>query len=271
MTLIRSISGIRGTIGGTPGEGLTPLDTVRYTAAFGTLIKQRSRSSSPRVVLGRDARMSGPMMRDLVVGTLAGLGFEVIDLGLASTPTVEMAVPGEKAQGGIILTASHNPAQWNALKLLNERGEFISAEEGAEVLRIAEADRYDFAPVEELGSVYEGLLELHPVIENIEAEKATLIARVESEAKILAAKLIEEAKQAAARIKDDTGRAVSAEFADMSEKLKEELLVSLMLKVKTELSNENNKQKIHDKLVESFLNDVPNIKNEFHGGVNGSV
>ncbi|MBL7951063.1 MAG: phosphoglucosamine mutase [Flavobacteriales bacterium] len=153
MTLIRSISGIRGTIGGTPGEGLTPLDTVRYTAAFGTLIKQRSNSAAPRIVLGRDARMSGPMVRDLVVGTLTGLGFDVIDLGLATTPTVEMAVPGEKAQGGIILTASHNPAQWNALKLLNEHGEFISAEDGAEVLRIAEADRYEFAPVEKLGSV----------------------------------------------------------------------------------------------------------------------
>lgn len=153
MTLIRSISGIRGTIGGAPGEGLTPLDTVRYTAAFGTLIKQRAGNNKPRIILGRDARMSGPMVRDLVVGTLTGLGFDVLDLGLATTPTVEMAVPGELAQGGIILTASHNPGQWNALKLLNERGEFISAEDGAEVLRIAEADRYLFAPVAELGSV----------------------------------------------------------------------------------------------------------------------
>lgn len=155
MTLIRSISGIRGTIGGAPGEGLTPLDTVRYTAAFGTLIKRRAGSDPPRIVLGRDARISGPMVRDLVVGTLAGLGFEVIDLGLATTPTVEMAVPGEKAHGGIILTASHNPAQWNALKLLNERGEFISASDGAEVLRLAEADNFDFAPVEQLGRVRE--------------------------------------------------------------------------------------------------------------------
>ena len=155
MTLIRSISGIRGTIGGAPGEGLTPLDTVRYTAAFGAVIKQRSGMEAPKVVLGRDARVSGPMVRDLVVGTLAGLGFEVIDLGLAATPTVEMAVVGEKAQGGIILTASHNPGQWNALKLLNERGEFISAEDGAEVLRIAEADRFDFAPLEKLGMVRE--------------------------------------------------------------------------------------------------------------------
>lgn len=153
MTLIRSISGIRGTIGGAPGEGLTPLDTVRYTAAFGTFIKQRSGGHTKRMVLGRDARMSGPMVRDLVVGTLTGLGFEVIDLGMATTPTVEMAVPGEHAQGGIILTASHNPAQWNALKLLNERGEFISSEDGAEVLRLAAADSYTFAPVDKLGRV----------------------------------------------------------------------------------------------------------------------
>lgn len=156
MTLIRSISGIRGTIGGAPGEGLTPLDTVRYTAAFGTLIARKARTHSPRIVLGRDARLSGPMVRDLVVGTLTGLGFEVIDLGMATTPTVEMAVVGEKANGGIILTASHNPVQWNALKLLNERGEFISADDGAEVLRLAEADQFDFVPVEKLGHVREG-------------------------------------------------------------------------------------------------------------------
>jgi len=156
MTLIRSISGIRGTIGGAPGEGLTPLDAVRYTAAYGTMIKKRAGTGPLRIVLGRDARISGPIVRDLVVGTLCGLGFEVIDLGLATTPTVELAVPGEKASGGIILTASHNPGQWNALKLLNERGEFISAEDGGEVLRIAEADQFDFAPVEALGTVREG-------------------------------------------------------------------------------------------------------------------
>ncbi|MCB0763483.1 MAG: phosphoglucosamine mutase [Flavobacteriales bacterium] len=153
MTLIRSISGIRGTIGGAPGTGLTPLDTVRYAAAFGTFIRDRARKERPRLVLGRDARLSGTMVRDLVGGTLAGLGFDVIDLGLATTPTVEFAVMGEKADGGIILTASHNPAQWNALKLLNEKGEFISAADGAEVLRIAEADAYTFAPVEGLGSM----------------------------------------------------------------------------------------------------------------------
>lgn len=153
MTLIRSISGIRGTIGGAPGEGLSPLDVVRYTAAFGTLITNTSGKARPRLVLGRDARLSGPMVADLVRGTLVGLGFEVIDLGLATTPTVEMAVPGEGADAGIILTASHNPAQWNALKLLNARGEFISAADGAEVLRIAEGDAYRFADVDDLGSV----------------------------------------------------------------------------------------------------------------------
>ena len=155
MTLIRSISGIRGTIGGAPGDGLTPLDTVRYVAAFGALLKKRSGKPAPRVVLGRDARISGPMMRDLVVGTLVGCGFEVVDLGLATTPTVELAVLGEQADGGIILTASHNPKQWNALKLLNETGEFISAEDGAEVLHTAEADHFDFVPVDELGRVKE--------------------------------------------------------------------------------------------------------------------
>ncbi|MBK8614611.1 MAG: phosphoglucosamine mutase [Flavobacteriales bacterium] len=153
MTLIRSISGIRGTIGGAPGEGLSPLDVVRYTAAFGTLVKQRSGKAAPRLILGRDARLSGPMVSDLVRGTLVGLGFEVIDLGLATTPTVEMAVPGEGADAGIILTASHNPKQWNALKLLNGKGEFISAADGAEVLRIAETDAYRFADVDDLGSV----------------------------------------------------------------------------------------------------------------------
>jgi len=153
MTLIRSISGIRGTIGGAPGEGFSPLDIVRYTAAFGTFIRQRSGNERPRMVLGRDARISGPMVRDLVVGTLNGLGFDVIDLGMASTPTVEMAVPGEQADGGIILTASHNPKQWNALKLLNAQGEFINGEEGAEVLRLAEADAFHFVEVDAIGSV----------------------------------------------------------------------------------------------------------------------
>jgi phosphomannomutase len=153
MTLIRSISGIRGTIGGAPGEGLSPLDVVKYTAAFGQLMKAASSAKQPKVVIGRDARPSGPMVADLVRGTLVGLGFEVIDLGLATTPTVEMAVVGEHADAGIILTASHNPKQWNALKLLNHKGEFISAELGAEVLRLAESDAFTFAPVDDLGSV----------------------------------------------------------------------------------------------------------------------
>ena len=154
MTLIRSISGIRGTIGGAPGEGLTPLDVTRYTAAFAALMKTRAGAAGkPAMVLGRDARISGPMVADLVRGTLMGMGIDVIDLGLATTPTVEMAVPGEDAIGGIILTASHNPAQWNALKLLNAKGEFISAADGAEVLRIAEQDDWLAAEVDGLGMV----------------------------------------------------------------------------------------------------------------------
>ena len=156
MTLIRSISGIRGTLGGAPGQGLTPPDVVLYTAAFGTfLLRQADPGAARRVVLGRDARPSGPLVRDLVRGTLVGMGFEVVDLDLATTPTVELAVTGEKALGGIILTASHNPVNWNALKLLNGRGEFISARDGAEVLRIAEEGDLDFAPVEALGHVRE--------------------------------------------------------------------------------------------------------------------
>jgi phosphomannomutase len=153
MTLIRSISGIRGTIGGAPGEGLSPLDVVRYTAAFGHMMKEASGKTRPKAVIGRDARLSGPMVADLVRGTLVGLGFAVIDLGMATTPTVEMAVRGEDADAGIILTASHNPKQWNALKLLNAKGEFISADQGAEVLRLAGSEAFRFSPVEELGSV----------------------------------------------------------------------------------------------------------------------
>ena len=131
MTLIRSISGIRGTIGGQPGEGLSPLDVVRYTAAFGQLMKNQAAKKHPRAVIGRDARPSGPMVADLVRATLVGLGYEVVDLGPATTPTVEMAVVGEQADAGIIITASHNPEQWNALKLLNGQGEFISAAQAA--------------------------------------------------------------------------------------------------------------------------------------------
>jgi phosphomannomutase len=148
VTLIKSISGIRGTIGGAPGNSLTPVDVVKFAAAFGTWVKKRK---GRKVVIGRDARISGEMVSTLVASTLKGLGLDVIDVGLSTTPTVELAVMIEKAQGGIILTASHNPAQWNALKLLNEKGEFISAADGAEVLRLAEAEEFDFAPVEKLG------------------------------------------------------------------------------------------------------------------------
>lgn len=152
MALIKSISGIRGTIGGKPGEGLTPVDIVKYTAAYGTwLMSSLTKGKKPVVAIGRDARISGEMVQNLVAGTLKGLGIDVIYLGLSTTPTVEMAVTELKADGGIILTASHNPKQWNALKLLNSKGEFISAEDGAEVLRIANEDAYNFAEVNKLG------------------------------------------------------------------------------------------------------------------------
>lgn len=150
MTLIKSISGIRGTIGGNSGDALTPIDIVKFTAAFGTWIKNTTGKTT--MVIGRDARISGAMVNKLVIGTLQGLGIDVIDLGLSTTPTVEMAVPAENAGGGIIVTASHNPIQWNALKLLNDKGEFISGENGAEVLQIAEDEAFDFAEVKKLGS-----------------------------------------------------------------------------------------------------------------------
>lgn len=148
MTLIKSISGIRGTIGGKPGDNLTPVDVVKFAAAFGTWIKSRN---GKKIVIGRDARISGEMVSNLVCSTLQGLGLDVIDLGLSTTPTVEIAVPLEKAGGGIILTASHNPIQWNALKLLNEKGEFISGDDGAAILKLAELESFDFAEVTKLG------------------------------------------------------------------------------------------------------------------------
>lgn len=151
MTLIKSISGIRGTIGGKSGEGLTPYDIVKFVSAFGHLTKQKTGLS--KIVLGRDARVSGEMVRNLVVGTLQGLGIDVVDLGLSTTPTVEIAVPLECAAGGIILTASHNPGEWNALKLLNQQGEFINDQEGKEVLELADQPDFDFASVENLGKV----------------------------------------------------------------------------------------------------------------------
>lgn len=151
MTLIKSISGIRGTIGGKPNEGLSPLDIVRFTSAYATWLK-KGKTNKLKVVIGRDARISGEMVSNLVVGTLQGLGINVIDLGLSTTPTVEIAVPMENADGGIILTASHNPKQWNALKLLNDKGEFISAQDGADLLQIAEENAFDYAEVDDLGS-----------------------------------------------------------------------------------------------------------------------
>ncbi|GAA4405426.1 phosphoglucosamine mutase [Nibrella viscosa] len=150
MALIKSISGIRGTIGGHSGEGLTPLDVVKFSAAFGQWLLQRQ-PANRTVVIGRDGRLSGEMVSKLVAATLQGLGLNVIDLGLSTTPTVELAVPGENAAGGIILTASHNPIQWNALKLVNEQGEFITAEDGAEVLAIAEEESFQFVDVKKLG------------------------------------------------------------------------------------------------------------------------
>jgi phosphomannomutase len=152
VALIKSISGIRGTIGGKPGEGLTPVDVVKYSAAYGTwLLKQVSGKDKPVVVIGRDARISGEMVQNLVAGTLKGLGINVIYLGLSTTPTVEIAVTDLKADGGLILTASHNPKQWNALKLLNGKGEFLSAKDGEEVLAIANAEAFVFAEVNKLG------------------------------------------------------------------------------------------------------------------------
>lgn len=154
MSLIKSISGIRGTIGGRPGEGLSPLDIVKFTAAYARFISGSTTRKSRTIVVGRDARLSGPMVSDLVTATLTGMGFDVVNIGLASTPTTELAVVMEKACGGIIITASHNSKQWNALKLLNENGEFLNDAQGKEVLAIAEADDYSFAEVDALGHVY---------------------------------------------------------------------------------------------------------------------
>lgn len=153
MALIKSISGIRGTIGGRVGEGLSPLDVVRFTAAYATFITKQQTMKPKKIVVGRDARISGAMVDQLVCGTLMGMGFNVVNIGLASTPTTEMAVVFENAAGGIILTASHNPKQWNALKLLNEKGEFLNDAEGKQVLAIAEADDFTFAQVDALGTL----------------------------------------------------------------------------------------------------------------------
>ena len=154
MSLIKSISGIRGTIGGKAGEGLSPLDIVKFTAAYATFIRKTTTKTSNTIVVGRDARLSGDMVCRVVTGTLTGMGFDVVNIGLATTPTTELAVVWEKACGGIILTASHNPKQWNALKLLNENGEFLSDAEGKQVLAIAAEESFSFAEVENLGKVY---------------------------------------------------------------------------------------------------------------------
>ncbi len=153
MTLIKSISGIRGTIGGNPEDGLNPLAIVKFVAAYATFIRKHTQVKTNKIVVGRDARISGPMVKQVVLGTLTGMGFDVVDIDMASTPTTELAVAMEHACGGIILTASHNPMQWNALKLLNEHGEFLNAAEGNEVLRIAEAEEFEFADVDHLGQV----------------------------------------------------------------------------------------------------------------------
>ena len=153
MALIKSISGIRGTIGGRVGEGLSPLDAVKFAAAYGTWLKENTPNKKLKVVVGRDARISGQMIENLVVSTLQGLGIDVINLGLSTTPTVEFAVPEEQADGGIILTASHNPKQWNALKLLNAKGEFVSGKDGERILELAENDDYTFSEVDDLGNI----------------------------------------------------------------------------------------------------------------------
>jgi phosphomannomutase len=149
VALIKSISGIRGTIGGKPGENLSPLDIVKFTAAYGSWVAKKS--NSRKVVIGRDGRISGELVNRLVVSTLLALGFDVTDLGLSTTPTVEIAVKAEDAAGGIIITASHNPKEWNALKLLNSNGEFINAEEGLAVLHLAEKENFDFVPIDKVG------------------------------------------------------------------------------------------------------------------------
>jgi len=167
MTLIKSISGIRGTIGGKQGDNLTPIDTVKFAAAYGHFIKSQSKEKNCKIVVGRDARISGPMMQQLVMNTLTSMGIDVVDVGLSTTPTVEMAVPAENAQGGIILTASHNPKQWNALKLLNEKGEFLSGDDGKQILRFAEDPSLEFAEVDDLGVITENNTYINWHIEQI--------------------------------------------------------------------------------------------------------
>ena len=167
MSLIKSISGIRGTIGGRPGEGLSPIDVVKFTSSFATFLQRQQPGKRLRLAVGRDARLSGAMVDRLVVGTLQGMGIDVLETGLSTTPTTEMTVIDHKADGGIIITASHNPKHWNALKLLNARGEFISDKEGKEVLRLAESDEVTFAEVDDLGQVEENLNTINEHIERV--------------------------------------------------------------------------------------------------------
>jgi len=167
MSLIKSISGIRGTIGGKAGDGLNPLDIVKFTTAYATWLKKNTTQYPLKVVVGRDARISGEMVNHVVIGTLLGMGFDVVNIGLATTPTTELAVTMEKASGGIILTASHNPKQWNALKLLNEKGEFLNAKEGETVLNIAESQDFDYAEVDAIGKLTEDFSYTQKHIESV--------------------------------------------------------------------------------------------------------
>jgi phosphomannomutase len=181
MALIKSISGIRGTIGGKPGEGLSPLDVVKFTSAYAAWLSARNGPGKKlKVVVGRDARISGSMVNNLVLGTLQGMGVDIIDIGLSTTPTVEIAVPEEQANGGIILTASHNPKQWNALKLLNEKGEFISEQDGADLLAIAENESYAYADVNSLGKITQDDTYFKKHIDKILALKLVDVAAIKA-------------------------------------------------------------------------------------------
>lgn len=242
MALIKSISGIRGTIGGKPGDTLSPLDVVRFTAAYGTWLSKRA-GNNQKVVIGRDGRISGEMVQRLVVSTLNAVGLDVVDLGLSTTPTVEMAVVFEKAAGGIILTASHNPKEWNALKLLNEKGEFISGEDGAALLEIAAKDDFTFASVDKLGgyTVNETALQQHidavlayPLVDIAAIKKAkfkVVLDAINSTGAIAVPALLK-----ALGVKDITvlNGEVNGKFAHNPEPLPEHL---------RELCNEVNKQK----------------------------
>lgn len=204
MTLIKSISGIRGTIGGVPNENLTPIDVVKFAAAYGMWLKKNNNSTQLQVVVGRDARISGAMIHQLVVNTLVGMGISVIDLGLSTTPTVEVAVALEKAQGGIILTASHNPKQWNALKLLNDKGEFLSGKDGQEIIDLVERESFDFADVDSLGEVVpnDAYMDIHidevlnlPLVDAEKVQKRkfkVVVDGVNSSGGIIIPKLLEE-------------------------------------------------------------------------------